>query len=145
MRASLVPLLFLAGCQGTVRLYEGQATEVAWIEVRGNGRISAPAGPGAVAWEAVLVGFDGKPTPDPVHRVEVLPGPHTLSIRVQRFEMPWIARWEYAPGGYWDKTSEVIHEMDLRVETGVTYWLDWIPEWREDRPPGPPLVLRERK
>jgi hypothetical protein len=138
-------LLLLAACQGTVRLYEGEAEAVGWIEVRGDGGLSAPAGAGDVAWEAILVAFDGAPLARPAHRVEVRPGLHALSIRVQRWELPWISRWRDHPELYWEKTGEGVHDVILEVAPGVTYWLDWIPEWREDRPPGPPMVFRERK
>lgn len=144
MRPAPALLLLLASCQGTVRLYEGEADAVGWIEVRGDGDLSALAGAGDVAWEAILVSFDGAPLPRPAHRVEVLPGPHTLEIRVQRWEMPWYSRWRDHPALYWQKTYEGVHEVVLQVEAGVTYWLDWIPEWRKDRPPGPPMLFRER-
>jgi hypothetical protein len=139
-----VLLLALVCCQWPVRLYEGQADAVARLEVKGDGRLSVTANAGDVAWEASLVGFDGSPLHNPVHRAEVLPGRHTLQIRVRRYEMPWIARWRDNPQLYWIKTDDEVHEVELDMAGGVTYWLDWIPEWREDRPPGPPMLFRTR-
>jgi len=139
-----VVLLVLAAC-APVRLYEGDATEVGWIEVRGDGGLSAPAGSGEVAWDAELVGFDGKPLAKPVHRAEVRPGFHLLSIRVRRYELPWTARWSSHPALEWVETQDGVWEVGVDVRAGATHWLDWIPEWREDRPPGPPMVFRERR
>jgi len=141
-RAAL--LFVLVACQGQVRLYEGQESEVAWLEVKGSGGFGVSANPGDVAYEAGLVGFDGRKLPNEVHRAEVLAGRHTLEIRVRRFEMPWIARWRNNPQLYWERTNDDIVEVELEVSAGVTYWLDWIPEWRTDRPAGPPMLFRER-
>lgn len=144
MRA-IVPLLgILCACQGTVRLYEGQpqaSSEVGTVHIRGDGRLSAPADPGDVAYDAALVAFNGTRTSDPLHKVEVLPGQHEFTIRWQRFVVPSMARWYPRVGAGWESTSKGEHVLTLTVEPGRTYSLEWIPEWRSDRPPGPPMFF----
>ena len=136
-------LLLLCACQGTVRLYSGEplpASEVATVHVRGDGRLSMPdQSSGGVAFEAALIGFDGKPTPNALHKVEVLPGRHTFDIGWSRWEVPPMGTPEGSFGPRWVATGSGVQEMHLDVVAGGRYRLDWIPEWRTDRPPGPPM------
>ena len=143
MRWLPVVALLLCTCQGTVRLYPGEprpAAEVATLHVRGDGALSVPdPPPGEVSYEAALTAHNGKPTANPLHKVELLPGSHEFEIRWSRWETPSIGTSAYAFGPRWVKSAEGTQRMYLRVEAGKRYWLDWIPEWRTDRPPGPPM------
>jgi len=135
--------MLLCACQGTVRLYSGErrpAGDVATIHVRGDGRLSMPdPAPGDTSFEAALVGFDGAPTANSLHKVEVLPGLHTLDIQWSRWTVPSIGTVEGAFGPRWVGAGKGVQQVHLNVVAGKRYWLDWIPEWRTDRPPGPPL------
>jgi len=127
-----------------VRLYEGQSrpsSEVATVHIRGNGVLEQTAQAGEIGWQAALVAFDGKPTADPLHMVEVLPGHHELTVEWKRYEVPIFTTW----GPRWGIAGSGTNKLFLTAVAGKTYALEFHGEWGEERQPGEvPMAFVEK-
>lgn len=129
-----------------MKLHDGDSKASAKLIIEGDSTRVADTEPGAVSWDAILVAFNGERLPHAAHRVEVPPGKHTLTLRVQRFTMPWIARYRSPSVMYWEETLHREVDVELEVEAGKVYWLDWFAEWSPEREEGrPPMRFRERE